>query len=219
MLGGRRGSTTGNRKSTIHDKSESEVTVVQNHVSDRTDSDAPRRQLISRVWPTALGVLIAAGIGYGLADGRDIAPAVAASGLVYLVAAAVGWPGAAWPAFAVTFVLITVAKFTGLDATAWIIGLAAVLLVVGLVRRRIRPLWSLPLQSVAMLVLAAIALLAMQVDATTGGLLVASALLGHAGWDLYHHRTGRVVSRSLAEFCGVLDVLVAIVVAVVTLAT
>lgn len=43
-------------------------------------------------------------------------------------------------------------------------------------------------------------------------LLVAAGLFGHAGWDLWHHRTGRVVSRSLAEFCGVLDALLAILV-------
>jgi hypothetical protein len=38
-----------------------------------------------------------------------------------------------------------------------------------------------------------------------------------AAWDVHHHRTGRVVSRSLAEFCVVLDTLVAVVVAVVAL--
>jgi len=47
--------------------------------------------------------------------------------------------------------------------------------------------------------------------------LVAAGLLGHAAWDFYHHRTNRVVSRSLAEFCLVLDTLLAIAVLVVTL--
>jgi hypothetical protein len=33
--------------------------------------------------------------------------------------------------------------------------------------------------------------------------VVAAGLLGHAAWDVYHHRAGRVVRRSLAEFCFV----------------
>jgi hypothetical protein len=38
---------------------------------------------------------------------------------------------------------------------------------------------------------------------------VAIGLLGHAGWDVYHHRANRVVVRSPAEFCFVIDTLVA----------
>jgi hypothetical protein len=41
---------------------------------------------------------------------------------------------------------------------------------------------------------------------------VSAGLLAHAAWDVYHHRTGRVVVRSMAEFCGVLDTLLALVV-------
>jgi hypothetical protein len=45
---------------------------------------------------------------------------------------------------------------------------------------------------------------------------VAVGLLGHAAWDVWHHRTNRVVSRSLAEFCLVLDTALAIGIIVVT---
>lgn len=169
------------------------------------------------VWPAALAVLVAAATAYGLTDARDVAPVVAASGLVYLSAAATGVRGAAWIAFGVTFALIGLAKFLELDATLWILVLATGLVIVGLVSRRVRPWWALGLQTAAMLVLAAVALLAIRLDPTVGGLLVAAALLGHAGWDIYHHRTRRVVNRSLAEFCAVLDILVAIIVAVVAL--
>ena len=171
-----------------------------------------------RAWPAALAVLVAAGTVYGTSDGRDVAPMVAASGLVYLAASATGRREAAWIAFGVTFVLIGLGKIIAFDATAWTLVLAAAFLAVGLTGRRAHPWWSFPLQSAAMLVLGVIAFLSPQVNATLGGLLVAAALLGHAAWDLYHHRTRRVVSRSLARFCGVLDVLVAVVVAVTTLA-
>lgn len=169
------------------------------------------------VWPAALAVLVAAGTAVGLSDPRQVAPVVAASGLVYLAAAATGRRWVSWVAFGGTFALITLDKLLGIDGTLWMLALAAALVVVGLVGRRVRPWWALGLQSAAMVVLGAAALIAVELNPTMGGLLVAAALLGHAAWDVYHHRTNRVVSRSLAEFCAVLDVLVAIVVAVVAL--
>jgi hypothetical protein len=54
----------------------------------------------------------------------------------------------------------------------------------------------------------AVALIALYVDPDLGGYFVAAALLGHAGWDAYHFLRDRVVARSYAEFCGVLDLLV-----------
>ena len=33
----------------------------------------------------------------------------------------------------------------------------------------------------------------------------------HAAGDIHHHRTGRVVDHSLAEFCAMLDILVAVI--------
>ncbi|MEL7974381.1 hypothetical protein AAG589_00835 [Isoptericola sp. F-RaC21] len=191
--------------------------MAQDQVSGTTTAGGARRSTFSKVWPAALGVLVAAGTMYGLADARDVAPVLAASGFVYLAAAALGRPGAAWPAFGVTFVLIGAAKLTDLDPVPWMLGLAVVLAVVGLVAGRGRPAWSLPLQAAAMLVLAAAALLAVRADPTVGGLVVAVGLLAHAGWDLYHHRTRRVVSLTLAEFCMVLDVLLAVLLGVLVL--
>lgn len=180
----------------------------------RESSTSP---LWRRAWPAALAVVVAASAAYGLTDGRDAAPVVAASGLVYLAAAATGRRWMAWIGFGVTFTLITLDKFTGVDAVPWVLVLAVAMLLTGLATRRIGPWWSLPLQTAAMIVLGAIALLSMRVDAAAGGMLVAAALLGHAGWDVYHHRTGRVVDHSLAQFCAVLDVLVAVFVGVVAL--
>lgn len=171
----------------------------------------------SRAWPIGLAVLVAAGTAFGLADGRDVAPVVVASGLVYLAAAAVGRRWAAWPAFGLTFLVMAAAKLADVDAVTWLLVVAAVMLVVGVALRRWVPRWGFPLQSVAMVVLAALALLAVRAAPTVGGLVVSAALLAHAAWDVHHHRTGRVVSRSLAEFCCVLDVLVAIAVAAVAL--
>jgi len=169
------------------------------------------------VWPTALAVLVASATAYRLADGREVAPVVAASGLVYLGAAATHRRWVAWVAFGVAFALITLDKFAGLDALPWLLALAGVLVIVGPTASRTHPWWALPLQTAAMLVLGAMAVLALRLDPTVGGLLVAAALLGHAAWDAHHYRTRRVVDRALARFCAVLDVLVAILVGAITL--
>src|SRR5829696_1570720 len=50
-------------------------------------------------------------------------------------------------------------------------------------------------------------LVALYVDPDLGGYLVAFALIGHAGWDAFHYLRNRVVARSYAEFCAVLDLL------------
>jgi hypothetical protein len=48
-----------------------------------------------------------------------------------------------------------------------------------------------------------------------GAYLVAAGLLGHAAWDVYHHRVNKGVVRSLAEFCFVLDTLLAVAMVIV----
>ncbi|MBL6278311.1 hypothetical protein JMF97_19305 [Micromonospora fiedleri] len=170
-----------------------------------------------RRWPAALGVLVAVGTVLGVEHGGQIASVVAASGFVYLAAVAIGRPGAAWAAFGVTFVLVGLSLRAGFDAVLWICVAAAGLAVLGALRAGVRPVWSLPLQSAAMLVLGAAALLAVRADHLAAGVIVSVALFAHAAWDVWHHRTERVVTRSFAEFCGVLDVLVGVGLLVVTL--
>lgn len=174
---------------------------------------------IARRWPAVAGLAVGALSGYGIASGADVAAVVAASGFVYIVAAAVRSPAAAWPAFLVSFVLITLNQFVpAFDPVLAMLGVAAVLAVVGVARGALRPRSGLPLQAAAMLVLGAVALVAAQALPVLAGVLVAGALLAHAAWDVHHHRTGRVVVRSMAEFCCALDTVLAVLVLVVTFA-
>ena len=170
-----------------------------------------------RRWPTLAGIAVAALTAYGLSSGTDLAPILAASGLVYLGAAALRRPATAWAVFFGTFVVITVTKFVaGVDAT-WILLAAAVLVLgYGLLRGATRPARGLPLQTIAMVAFGGAAAVALLVDETVGSYLVAAGLLGHAAWDAYHHRVNRVVVRSMAEFCLVLDAVVAAAIVLVT---
>jgi Na+/phosphate symporter len=128
-------------------------------------------------------------------------------------------PSAAWPAFFVTVVVITAGRIgvINIDPTWVLIGLAGLLLGYGLLRGATRPMEGLPLQAIAMLAFGAAAALALYLNEVFGAYLVAAGLLAHAAWDLYHHWANKVVVRSMAEFCFVLDTILAVAIVVATL--
>lgn len=183
-----------------------------------TTQTAPGVRPVLRRWPVLAGVGFAALVAFDLAAGVELAAVLAASAVVYLGAAALRKPVAAWPLFFATVVIITVGKVfdLGFDPTWLVLGAGVLLAGYGLLRGARRPTSGLPLQSIALLGFGAAAAVALFVAPTFGAYLVAAGLLGHAAWDLYHHRTGRVVARSLAEFCLVLDVALAVIIVVVT---
>ena len=171
---------------------------------------------VRRRWPALAGVAFGALAAFGMASGADQAPVLAAAAMVYIGSAALERPGAAWPLFFASVVVITVAKLARVDATLAVLGCGVALGLYGLVRGVLRPGYGLPLQTVALLGFGAVAAVALLVDADVGSYLVAAGLLAHAAWDLHHHRTGRVVARSLAEFCLLLDASLAVLIVAVT---
>ncbi|RVE79097.1 MULTISPECIES: hypothetical protein [Sinorhizobium] len=174
-------------------------------------------------WPAAIGLAFAAFVSIDLLNGSehgtDLAAIVVASGLVYLAAAALELPWVSWPAFLLSVVVITVARF-GLipfDATWAMLIVAALFAVYGVIRTLRRPNRELPLQAIAMVVFGGLATVALFISPFVGALLVAAGLVAHAGWDVYHHVKNKIVVRSMAEFCFVLDTALAIVIVLATL--
>jgi hypothetical protein len=161
-----------------------------------------------------VGLGFAALVAFDLVSGVELAPVLAASAAVYLGAAALGRPGAAWPLFFATVVVITAARLADdrLEPTWVVLGGAVALGIYGLLRGAARPGYGLPLQTLALLGFGA----ALVVSPELGAYLVAAGLLGHAAWDAYHHRVNRVVVRSMAEFCLVLDTALAAAIVTVT---
>jgi hypothetical protein len=83
-------------------------------------------------------------------------------------------------------------------------------LVVGVARGQLRKPGGLALQTVGVLAFGSAALAALYVHPDLGGYLVAFALFGHAGWDAFHYLRNRVVPRSYAEWCAVVDLLLGV---------
>jgi hypothetical protein len=182
------------------------------------EATSQTRSLLRRRWPSLAGLGFAALVAFDLASGVELAPVLAASAAVYLGAAALQRPAAAWPLFFVTVALITVARVLDdrFEPTWGILAGAVALLAYGLLRGAGRPGHGLPLQTLGLLGFGAAAAAALVITPELGAYLVAAGLLGHAAWDLHHHRTNRVVVRSLAEFCLVLDTALAVAIVVVT---
>lgn len=174
-------------------------------------------------WPALVGAAFAAFVASDLFSGKEhggeLASIVAASGLVYLAAAALEKPSVSWPVFFGSVMVITAAKmgFIGADPTWVLFGIAAAFLGYGVVRGAYRPADGLPLQTIAMVAFGAVAALALYANQAAGAYLVAAGLFAHAAWDVYHHRVNRVVSRSMAEFCCVLDLSLAAAIVIATL--
>ncbi len=172
-----------------------------------------------RHWGALVGVGFAALVAADLRHGVDLAPMLAALAVIYLGSAALRSRAAAWPLFFAMFVVVFLVRLLvdGVDPTWVLIGLGALLAAYGLAfRDAARPAHGLPLQGLALLVLGSIAAAAPSLPNDLAGYLIAAALLAHAAWDWHHYRTERVVSRSLAEFCMVLDPLLAIAIVLVT---
>ena len=174
-------------------------------------------------WPILAGIGFAAFVAIDLVrgseNGSDLASIVAASGLVYLAAAALQKPSTAWLVFFASVVVITAAKLglSDFDATWLLLGLAVLFLGYGLLRGATHQPGGLPLQAIGMVVFGAVAAIVLFVNEVAGAYLVAAGLLGHAAWDVYHHWADKVVARSMAEFCFVLDTLLAAVIVFVTM--
>jgi hypothetical protein len=179
---------------------------------------------VVRRWPAVAGAVLAgslaAALRFGVADPGDVADVLTAAGFVYLGAAALRARAAAWPLIAATFVLIAVGLLVPeFHPTWWMAGIGAALAVAGVIRGALRPAWGLPRQALAMVAVLAVAAAGAAAGRPWSALLVGAGLLGHAAWDVHHHRTGRVVPRSLAEFCAVLDAVLAVAVVALSLSS
>jgi hypothetical protein len=175
--------------------------------------------LLVHRWPTALGVAVAALTVFDLEVDAGFVSSLSAlvvvMALVYIGAAALNRRRASW---AVLLAGLPLAFFvpptSAINPSVIALAIAACFLVVGVMRGRLREPGGLALQAAGVLAFGATALAALYVAPELGVYLVALALLGHAAWDAYHFLRDRVVARSYAEFCGIVDLLLGVAILV-----
>jgi hypothetical protein len=181
-------------------------------MASTTSLRRPWTALLQR-WPTALALGTAA---LTVEDVKSDAWVVTFAGilpllpLLYLVVAKLRRRQASWPALAVGFAVVV--ALGALDVLAPPAGLAAVALVVlvwGALDGQLRRPDPFRVQALGMIGFGALALAGLAVDPDLGRYLVAAGWFLHGIWDFVHLKLDKVVARSYAEWCGVLDVLIA----------
>lgn len=163
-------------------------------------------------WPAALGVAVAALTAFDLKLDAGFVASLSAlvvvMALVYLGSSALDRRRSAWVVLLAGLpVAFFLAPTSGVAAAAVLLLASLLFLAFGVARGQARESGGLTLQAVGMLVFGAGMLVALYVNPTLGGYLVAAGLLGHGVWDIVHYVRNRVVARSYAEFCGILDLL------------
>lgn len=173
---------------------------------DRSTGSRPW-DLFRRWWPTLLALaLSAASWGADVLSAGAVLPLLP---LLYVIAAAVRRRGASW--------YILVAGLAGylalglqdaVDPTVVVVAVAAAVTLTGLLRPSGRG--ELLLQAGGMVLFTAIAVVGLAATPEVARYLIAAGWLAHGVWDLVHLRRDAVVSRSYAQWCGVVDIVMAV---------
>ncbi|WP_328492322.1 hypothetical protein OHS59_05840 [Streptomyces sp. NBC_00414] len=177
-------------------------------------------ELLKPRWPTLLAValVILTSVGGGSGDPAD---SVSAFGdalpllpLLYVITHQIGRRRAAWPVLGLGLAFMVALGAQDLvSQPVALITLALAVLVWGAVRGTPHGRAAFGIQAAGTLAFGALALVGLAVDPDLGRYLVAAGWFFHGVWDfvhIRHSRLNKVVSPTFAEWCAVVDVLVAV---------
>ncbi|GAB3658121.1 hypothetical protein [Glycomyces tarimensis] len=174
---------------------------------------APWFHWLLRRWPTGLAVLaglLVVGTGVSAETLDSLGELIPLLALEYLLIAKLGRRWLSWPVVFALSAVMAAAQIAGVFRPSAVFAfLAVAVLVWAAVDGRLFKDRMFGVQVLGMVAFGAIAFAAFTVDPDLSRYTVAFAWLSHGVWDFVHHRLDRVVSRSYAEACGVLDVLIA----------
>lgn len=176
-----------------------------------------RAGLVDR-WPSALGVVLAAaGIVVIAMTDHVVAyflPVVVMMAGIYLVTFAIGPPGVVWLAGAVFSTVIAAllaldaAKVLPVDPATGMVGVVVLAWLWTVARRRFADGTTFSVQTAGFVGFGAVSVVGTAVAPRLALLLTGVGFFAHGLWDAYHFRARKVVARSWAEFCGVVDITV-----------
>jgi hypothetical protein len=167
------------------------------------------RWLLQR-WPTALAIPPVALILTGPEAGTDVAELLPLLPLEYLIVAKLQRRQATWPVISVALVAtLALQELDVVPPSTVFAAVALLVLVWGAVDGQLLRPGAFRVQALGMLGFGALALVGLVVEPDLGRYVVAAAWFLHGLWDFVYFRLDQVVARSYAEWCGVVDVLVA----------
>ncbi len=181
-----------------------------------TGKQTSMRGRLADRWPTGLGLLgVAGAITVIVLDDRDagvFGPIVVGMAGMYMIAYAIGLQWTVWVGFAVLSAVVSVLQALRDREVSWAdpaIGMTVVVVLLWLwavARGRYKERDTFWVQTVGMVGFAALTLLCAAVDPRWGAAVAGVGFFAHGLWDAYHFKINKVVSRSYAEFCAVVDV-------------
>jgi hypothetical protein len=183
-------------------------------VASATPTRRPWTDRLTDRWPTALALGMSA-LTFG-GSGSDEAVTAFANvlpllPLLYLVVAKLRRRQATWPGLVVGLVAVIALRALDVIAPAAVFAAVALLVLVwGAVDGQLRRPDPFRVQALGMLGFGALALAGLVVDPDLGRYLVAAGWFLHGVWDFVHLKLDKVVARSFAEWCGVVDVVIAV---------
>lgn len=161
-------------------------------------------------WPTALAVAVAALTLNGPDADSELAHILPLLPLEYLIVAKLSSRRATWPVISVAFALTLILGAVDVVPPSTVFAaVALVVLVWGALDGQLSRPDPFRVQTLGMLGFGAVALAGLIVDPGLGRWLVAAGWFLHGIWDFAYIKLDKVVSRTYAEWCGVLDILVA----------
>lgn len=166
-------------------------------------------------WPTGLGVVVAGLVA--LAMGNEVSEEVPSFSavmlilpLLYLIVVKLGHREATWPVLGVLLVITVALMEQDPVLRASIYGAIALAVLVwsAIDGQLLRP-GEIHIQAIGLVGFGAFTLVGLAIDPDLGLYVAAAGWFLHGIWDLVHLRRDKVVQRSFAEWCAVVDILVA----------
>jgi hypothetical protein len=185
-------------------------TMQTNDVTSTAVQDRSRLAALLHRWPTALGIGVAALMLSDIDDGREFAIVLLIAAVGYLLIAVLERPRATWLLLAGLLLVVVGLRLLDISPEPVLAVVAVAAIVFGLIRGPLRRPWLPALQAPATLLFGTVAFIAVAAGSQVGSALVAVGLLAHAVWDVIHFRARAIVAPSLAEWCAVLDTLIAV---------
>ncbi|WP_062352077.1 hypothetical protein [Herbidospora yilanensis] len=179
-----------------------------------TETTSSRRiGWLTRRWPTALA-LAASAVGFGDGGSPESVAALAhvlpVLPLLYLTVSKLGRRQATWPGLVIGVVAVVGLRlFDVIPPAAVFAALALVILLWAVADGQMGRDGDFRLQALGMFLFGGFALAGLIVDVEFGRYLVAAGWFLHGVWDFVHLKRDKVVARSFAEWCGVVDVVIA----------
>ncbi|WP_067825648.1 hypothetical protein [Actinomadura kijaniata] len=176
-----------------------------------------RIDAVKRRWPTLVACLLAPLMVMPGDDPdpggqvRALAEAMLMLPLIYLIVAKLDRRRLTWPVLFGVAGLFVVAKALDVVAPSVVLGaVALVVLLWGIAGGRLRRGDVFTTQAAGLVGFGALVLAGLVMDPDVGLYLVAAGWFLHGVWDFAHIRLRRTVASSFAEWCGIVDVLVAV---------